>query len=108
MYRGNDKTWFSRTYVTHQLRHLSIPQTALVLKSGLPTRIKYDALVDSYMSVLPEKDTQRFKNKEKGKNKLFVQALFWAFEIDVKKYKLGYTKVFFKAGEISTLDKILQ
>jgi len=108
MKRGNNNAWFDNAYVGHQLKHLSIPQTAMVLRSGLPTRISYSSLVDSYMKVLPEDATKRFRAQGKNINvKLFVQALFWAFEIDPTIYKLGFTKVFFKAGQIAELDKIL-
>ncbi|GBG23948.1 Myosin-13 [Hondaea fermentalgiana] len=109
MKRGKSRTWFDRAYVGHQLKHLSIPQTAVVLRSGLPTRLAYSALVESYMSVLPSDATQRFlKSKGQIDGKKFVMALFWAFEINPATFKLGHTKVFFKAGEISSLDKVLQ
>jgi myosin heavy subunit len=43
-----------------------------------------------------------------GNNKAFVAALFWAFEVKRSTYKLGHTRVFFKSGQLSQLDHILQ
>lgn len=110
MKRGKSDSWFDRAYVGHQLKHLSIPQTAVVLRSGLPTRIAYSSLVDTYKSVLPKDAIHRAKLAGNGEidSKMFVTALFWAFEIPRNTFKLGHTRVFFKAGELSSLDKVLQ
>jgi myosin heavy subunit len=52
------KGWFNVKYVSQQLRCLSIPQTAEVLKAGLPTRIAYSNLVSSYKTALPKSAVQ--------------------------------------------------
>jgi len=103
---GKKKDWLSRPYVTRQLRNLSIAQTAVVLRSGFPTRVSYENLVSAYLPILPKKTAKRFA-KGVTNPKLFVAALFWAFKIDARKFRLGHTKVFFKAGEIASLDRVL-
>jgi myosin heavy subunit len=105
---AGDRSWFSRRYVSYQLKHLSIPQTALVLRSGMPTRVAHDVLVDEFLPALPPAATRRFKDGKVADPRLFVAALLWAFELDAGSVKLGLTKAFFRAGEIAALDRVLQ
>ncbi|KAH9260285.1 hypothetical protein BASA81_001455 [Batrachochytrium salamandrivorans] len=108
MVRGTDLSWFDRRYVTQQLKCLSIPQTAEVLKSGLPTRVPYEVLLESYMSVLPAEAVSIWKRLGGGDPKGFMTALFWAFNVPEDAYRTGTTRVFFKSGELSTLDRIME
>ena len=108
MVRTQDLSWFDRRYVTQQLKCLSIPQTAEVLKSGLPTRIPYEVLTENYMSVLPPDAIKIWKRFGGGDMRNFMAALFWAFEVPANSYKTGMTRVFFKSGELATLDKIME
>jgi len=108
MVRTADLSWFDRRYVTQQLKCLSIPQTAEVLKSGLPTRIPYETLTENYMSVLPADAISIWKRLGKGEMRGFIMALFWAFEVRPDSYRTGMTRVFFKSGELTTLDKIME
>jgi len=101
-------SWFDRRYVTQQLKCLSIPQTAEVLKSGLPTRVPYEVLTENYMAVLPEEAKDMWKRLGGGDLKSFMSALFWAFEVPPESYRTGVTRVFFKSGELATLDKIME
>jgi myosin heavy subunit len=101
-------SWFDRRYVTQQLKCLSVPQTAEVLKSGLPTRVPYEVLTENYMTVLPEEAISMWKRLGGGDLKSFMSALFYAFEVPPECYRTGVTRVFFKSGELSTLDKIME
>lgn len=116
--------WFNNEYVNEQLKCLSIPQTAAVLKSGFPTRIPYDSLVSAYKSALPEDALNIWrrsaaiatKSEEKSEGvvsdnskngRAFCAALFWAFKVPPEAYRLGLTKVFFSSGMIDLLDRIM-
>jgi len=98
--------WFDRRYITKQLKNLSIPKTADVLKSGLPTRIPYAQLVQSYATIFGGEVKAPDADDERGV-KQFIAALFYAFEIERSAYKLGLTRVFFKTGELDKLDEVL-
>jgi len=104
--------WFNNEYVNEQLKCLSIPQTAAVLKSGFPTRIDYDTIVSAYESALPadalEVWTRSNANGQKQNGRTFVSALFWAFKVPQEAYRLGLSKVFFSSGMIDLLDRIMQ
>lgn len=101
-----DKGWFNRKYTTLQLRNLSVPKTADVLKAGLPTRIPYDQLVVRYKEIFGGKVKIPDVQNERG-IKSFIAALFYAFEIPRSCYKLGLTKVFFKSGDLDKLEEVL-
>lgn len=105
--KGKDTDWFNRMYITNQLKCLSIPQTAAVLQTGLPTRILYSSLTDAYKKVLPKAALKSFKTLGGGDDRAFVSALFWAFEIPRHDYKLGLTRVFFRSGMLSKLENVL-
>lgn len=104
MHRNKD--WFNRRYSTIQLRNLSVPKTADVLKAGLPTRIAYDQLVVRYKEIFGGKVKIPDVNNERGV-KSFIAGLFYAFEIPRSCYKLGLTKVFFKSGDLDKLEEVL-
>ena len=105
---NNISQWFDRRYVTMQLKCLSIPQTAEVLKAGLPTRVPYEVLTENYMGVLPAEAIKIWKGLGGGDLRSFMTALFWAFEVPENSYRTGTTKVFFKSGELTLLDKIME
>ena len=102
----NSKTWFNRRYVSAQLSTLSIPQTVKVLSTGYPTRIPYKTLMEQYKSMLPKDAVERWEQSKSPDTKGFIEALFYAFEVERSKFKLGYSKVFFKSGQIGDLEKV--
>eukprot|EP00924_Labyrinthula_sp_SR-Ha-C_P004173 maker-scaffold_3-augustus-gene-16.4-mRNA-1 protein AED:0.35 eAED:0.36 QI:0/0/0/0.5/1/1/2/1050/930 len=106
MFRGKSNDWFNRRYISMQLRKLSIPQTAEVLQSGFPTRIKYDVLLEKYQNLLPKSPLMNPSSNNYAS--LFVRALFWAFELTADDFKPGLTMVFFKSGKLSKIDKMLK
>lgn len=104
--------WFNNQYVNEQLKCLSIPQTAAVLKSGFPTRIEYDSIVSAYQSALPPDALEVWQrsnnNGNKQNSRTFVCALFWAFKVPNEAYRLGLSRVFFSSGMIDLLDRIMK
>uniref|UniRef100_A0A7S2S3H1 Myosin motor domain-containing protein n=1 Tax=Mucochytrium quahogii TaxID=96639 RepID=A0A7S2S3H1_9STRA len=107
MSRNDSTRWLDRSFVSYQLRCLSIEQTAKVLKSGLPTRIPYSALVEAYGEALPQQALDTWHRLGGGNEREFTKALFWAFDVPGKSYRCGNTHAFFKSGQFSMLDRIL-
>jgi len=110
MKRGGptDREWVDRLYTQKQLICLNIPQTAEVLRNGFPTRIQFAVLVETYKQALPKDALLFFKRSGETDHVSFVKALFHAFEIGGDQYKLGLTRVFFRSGQLATLDKVLR
>ncbi|KAJ0410201.1 hypothetical protein P43SY_002533 [Pythium insidiosum] len=96
---------FDPRYVVGQLRCQGIMQTAQVLKVGLPTRVPYAELVGAYKKYMPP-DAQRLFASQSDPT--FITAILWAFQVPMDAYKLGITRLFFKAGKIALLDAILK
>jgi len=107
MERKSGKGWFNSDYVMKQLHNLSIPATAQVLKGGLPTRISFQQIVQSYASLMPEDAIKLWKVLGGGEDRLFVTALFHAFQIPPIMFKVGLTRVFFKSGMLDELNHVL-
>lgn len=80
-------------------------QTAQVLKVGLPTRVSYSELVGAYKKFMPADAQRLFANQS---DPTLITAILWAFQVPMDAYKLGITKLFFKAGKIAVLDSILK
>ncbi|CAI5701681.1 hypothetical protein KXD40_002883 [Peronospora effusa] len=96
---------FDPRYVVGQLRCQGIMQTAQVLKVGLPTRVSYSELVGAYKKFMPPDAQRLFANQS---DPTLITAILWAFQVPMDAYKLGITKLFFKAGKIAVLDSILK
>lgn len=94
---------FDRPFVVEQLRCSGTVQACEVLRVGLPTRILYAEVVDVYRSMLPYEVFRRFDSNDK----LFTQAILWAYEFPTGAYRLGDTRLFFRTGKIDLLDKLL-
>jgi len=107
MTRGKDASWFNNGYVMTQLMNLSIPQTAEVLQGGLPTRLPFDLLMESYQSILPADAINAWETLGQGDERLFVRALFAAYDIPPDTYKMGATRVFFRAGMLENVNEVL-
>eukprot|EP00924_Labyrinthula_sp_SR-Ha-C_P006544 snap_masked-scaffold_38-processed-gene-1.33-mRNA-1 protein AED:0.23 eAED:0.24 QI:0/-1/0/1/-1/1/1/0/1501 len=109
MYRQDKDDWFDQLYVTMQLRNLSVPKTADVLKAGLPTRLPYADLLQTYAKIFETEPRIRIPDsKDENGVKAFIAAIFYAFEIPRTAYKLGLTKVFFKSGDLDKLEEVLE
>ncbi|KAI9914297.1 hypothetical protein PsorP6_008317 [Peronosclerospora sorghi] len=94
---------FERPFVVEQLRCSGTVQACEVLRVGLPTRILYAEVVDVYRNFLPYQIFSRFHSNEK----LFTQAILWAYDFPTSAYRLGDTRLFFRTGKIDLLDRLL-
>eukprot|EP00903_Cladosiphon_okamuranus_P006316 g6191.t2 len=94
---------FDDRYVVGQLQCLGILQTCEVLKVGMPTRVTYTELKEVLGTHAAEAEKLFAGEPETA----LVAAILWAFEIPSEVFRLGKTRVFFRAGQISTLQKIL-
>eukprot|EP00903_Cladosiphon_okamuranus_P015046 g13919.t2 len=94
---------FDGHYVVEQLRCLGVLRTCEVLKVGMPTRISY---LDLKMS-LGDGILEAEKMFEGEPEKSLVAAILWAFDVPPEAFRLGAKRVFFRAGQIAVLHKIL-
>lgn len=94
---------FDKPFVVEQLRCSGTVQACEVLRVGLPTRILYAEVVDVYKPMLPPALFERFESNEK----LFTQAILYAYDFPSSAYRLGDTRLFFRTGKIDLLDKLL-
>ncbi len=95
---------FDRLYVVDQLQCLGILQTCEVLKVGMPTRVTYTELRRTL-----GKETKTAEDLFRGEPETaLISAILFAYEISCEQFRLGRSRVFFKAGQISTLEKILR
>ncbi|CAM9169756.1 unnamed protein product [Laminaria digitata] len=94
---------YDNRYVVDQLQCLGILQTCEVLKVGMPTRVTYTELKEVLGDNAAEAETL-FKGEPES---ALVAAILWAFEVPSEAFRLGRTRVFFRAGQISILQEIL-
>eukprot|EP00904_Undaria_pinnatifida_P007215 jgi/Undpi1/3623/HiC_scaffold_16.g06993.m1 len=94
---------YDNTYVVEQLQCLGILQTCEVLKVGMPTRVTYTDLKEVLGSNAAEAEKLFAGEPETA----LIASILWAFEVPSEAFRLGRTRVFFRAGQISTLQKIL-
>ncbi|CAM9166452.1 unnamed protein product [Ascophyllum nodosum] len=94
---------YNNRYVVDQLQCLGILQTCEVLKVGMPTRVTYTDLKE----VLGDNAAEAEKLFAGEPETSLIAAILWAFEVPSEAFRLGRTRVFFRAGQISTLQKIL-
>jgi hypothetical protein len=78
--------------------------TLQVLKVGMPTRASYTELKAVLQSHAAEAN-RLFTNEPET---ALIAAILWACAVPAEAFRLGKTKVFFKAGQIGTLEKILR
>ena len=96
---------FDREYVTNQMRCQGITQTCDVLRLGLPTRVPYAQIADSFRAQLPAEVAAIYASASDGD---FVRAIMWAFEVPADAVKCGLTRIFFRVGKMALLDAVLQ
>eukprot|EP00903_Cladosiphon_okamuranus_P011132 g10508.t1 len=94
---------YDNRYVVDQLQCLGILQTCEVLKVGMPTRVTYAELKEVLGENAAEAETLFAGEPETA----LIAAILWAFEVPSEVFRLGRTRVFFRAGQISTLQRIL-
>ncbi|RHY34664.1 hypothetical protein DYB32_000763 [Aphanomyces invadans] len=94
---------FDRASVVDQLRCSGTVQACSVLRVGLPTRILYAEVVDTYLPLVGQETYEKFNCNER----LFTQAICAALAFPSDAYRLGDTRLFFRTGKIDLLDKLL-
>ncbi|KAM4533832.1 myosin-7-like [Odontesthes bonariensis] len=88
--------------VMHQLRCNGVLEGIRICRKGFPNRIQYGDFKQRYRilnpSAIPE--GQFIDNKKGG------EKLLGSLDIDHEQYRLGHTKVFFKAGLLGVLEEM--
>jgi myosin heavy subunit len=78
--------------------------TLQVLKVGMPTRVSYTQLTAVLQSHAAEAN-KLFANEPET---ALIAAILWACAVPSEAFRLGKTKVFFRAGQIGALEIILR
>lgn len=92
-------------FIVNQLRSLGVLQTCEVLKLGMPTRLPYKELIDALGPLIQKLPPNLVKNTE---DITLIACILWAFDVKRDLYKLGRTRVFFRAGQFEKIEQILQ
>ncbi|XP_035027116.1 myosin-7 [Hippoglossus stenolepis] len=88
--------------VMHQLRCNGVLEGIRICRKGFPNRILYGDFKQRYRILNPNAipDGQFIDNKKAA------EKLLGSLDIDHSQYKLGHTKVFFKAGLLGLLEEM--
>ncbi|XP_058622084.1 myosin-7-like isoform X1 [Onychostoma macrolepis] len=88
--------------VMHQLRCNGVLEGIRICRKGFPNRILYGDFKQRYRILNPAAIPEgQFIDNKKG-----AEKLLGSLDIDHSQYKLGHTKVFFKAGLLGTLEEM--
>ncbi|OQR83729.1 myosin-like protein, partial [Achlya hypogyna] len=98
-----DAAVFDRPSVLSQLRCSGTVQACQVLQVGLPTRVSYRELRSIYSEHLGCDVFKRFEDNDR----LFAQALCAVLGFPTTAFRLGESRLFFKAGQVDLLDRLL-
>jgi len=88
---------FERKFVIKQMNCLSIPQTARLLQSALPGRMRYVDLFQVLKGVVPQGIVSRFPFFKR----IVVESVLRAMGLTAQKCKFGSTRVFFGCEALS-------
>eukprot|EP00064_Thunnus_orientalis_P020191 superscaffoldBa00005422_g20323 len=88
--------------VMHQLRCNGVLEGIRICRKGFPNRIQYGDFKQRYRILNPNAIPEgQFIDNKKG-----AEKLLGSLDIDHEQYKLGHTKVFFKAGLLGLLEEM--
>ncbi|KAL8612467.1 hypothetical protein ACOMHN_058595 [Nucella lapillus] len=85
--------------VLHQLQCNGVLEGIRICRKGFPNRIIYSEFKQRYSILSPNAIPQGFAD-----GKLVTDKVLSALQLDTNEYKLGTTKVFFKAGVLGMLE----
>ncbi|XP_046879900.1 myosin-7-like [Hypomesus transpacificus] len=88
--------------VMHQLRCNGVLEGIRICRKGFPNRILYGDFKQRYRILNPN----AIPEGQFIDNKKAAEKLLGSLDIDHTQYKLGHTKVFFKAGLLGTLEEM--
>uniref|UniRef100_A0AAV2JTZ1 Myosin heavy chain n=1 Tax=Knipowitschia caucasica TaxID=637954 RepID=A0AAV2JTZ1_KNICA len=88
--------------VMHQLRCNGVLEGIRICRKGFPNRILYGDFKQRYRILNPN----AIPEGQFIDNKKAAEKLLGSLEIDHNQYKLGHTKVFFKAGLLGQLEEM--
>ncbi|KNC46134.1 defective spermatogenesis protein 15 [Thecamonas trahens ATCC 50062] len=91
---------FDTVSIIHQLRCAGMLEALLLMQTGYPTRCKFTELCALYKHLMPP----ALARLEPA---VFCEALLFALELDRRDFQLGLTQVFFRAGKMAFLDRIM-
>ncbi|KDO28212.1 hypothetical protein SPRG_06261 [Saprolegnia parasitica CBS 223.65] len=98
-----DPSRFDRDSVLSQLRCSGTVQACQVLQVGLPTRVAYRELKSIYSDILSKNVLEKFD----GNDKLLAQGLCAILGFPADAFRLGESRLFFKAGQVDLLDRLV-
>ncbi|OQR88927.1 myosin, partial [Thraustotheca clavata] len=98
-----DDKVFDRESVLTQLRCSGTVEASHVLQVGLPNRVSYHEL----LSIYTEKLGQPLISKFKEDGRFFTQALCAVLGFSTEAFRLGESRLFFKANQVDLLDRLL-
>ncbi|XP_063063313.1 myosin-7-like isoform X1 [Engraulis encrasicolus] len=88
--------------VMHQLRCNGVLEGIRICRKGFPNRILYGDFKQRYRILNPNAIPEgQFMDNKKA-----AEKLLGSLDIDHEQYKLGHTKVFFKAGLLGVLEEM--
>eukprot|EP01102_Stenamoeba_stenopodia_P010426 TRINITY_DN313_c0_g2_i1.p1 TRINITY_DN313_c0_g2~~TRINITY_DN313_c0_g2_i1.p1 ORF type:complete len:1518 (+),score=388.08 TRINITY_DN313_c0_g2_i1:55-4608(+) len=89
---------FEPMMTLHQLRCLGVLDAVRIFSAGYPGRIGYDRFYDRYKILV--------RHKPGADARSSCEALFNSLNIERDKYQFGLTKLFLRAGQIASFEKM--
>uniref|UniRef100_A0A2K5H7N6 Uncharacterized protein n=1 Tax=Colobus angolensis palliatus TaxID=336983 RepID=A0A2K5H7N6_COLAP len=85
--------------IMHQLACNGVLEGIRICRKGFPNRLQYPEFKQRYQVLNPNVIPQGFVDNKKAS-----ELLLAAIDLDVNEYKIGHTKVFFRAGILARLE----